>query len=85
MSHRFYSIKYLKATQLPDGSYIDPDGNIRWFNEEGEHHREDGPALIFHNAGVRWRLNGSNYSFNAWCEKINISDEHKLLLTLQYV
>jgi hypothetical protein len=83
MSHRDFSIKYHKSILQPDGSYIDRNGRIAWFNEEGEHHREDGPAIIFPTK-VYWRLNGSNYSFNAWCEKLNISDKHKLLLTLQY-
>jgi hypothetical protein len=83
-SKRDWAIKYLDAKQQPNGSWYSNDGTTRWFNDEGEYHRADGPAVIFHSGDVRWYLNGAIYFFNRWCNKLNIPDEQKLLLRLQY-
>jgi hypothetical protein len=82
-SKRDWAIKFLDAKQQPDKSWYSNDGTTSWFNDEGQYHREDGPAVIF-SSGVVWCLNGSYYTFNRWCTTVNISDEHKLLLRLQY-
>jgi hypothetical protein len=84
MSNRDFYIIYHNSKQQPDGSYIDHNGRTIWFNEEGEPHRDNGPAVIHKSGVLGWRLNGINYSFNAWCVAANIPDEQKLLLRLQY-
>ena len=37
---------------------IDSEGNKRWYNEQGELHREDGPAVEYLNGTKEWYLNG---------------------------
>jgi len=37
---------------------IDEDGNTYWCNEDGELHREDGPAVEHADGGKSWYLNG---------------------------
>jgi len=46
-------------------SVIDEDGVIKWFNEDNQLHREDGPAIEYPNGDKHWfmynrlhRLNG---------------------------
>jgi hypothetical protein len=85
INNRDWSIKYSDAKQQPDGSWSMSDGTTRWYNDMGALHRDNGPAIIDRNtARIYWWHNGSTYSFNHWCTKVNISDEQKLLLRLQY-
>jgi hypothetical protein len=37
---------------------IDGYGTKRWYNEQGELHREDGPAIEYANGIKKWYLNG---------------------------
>ena len=37
---------------------IDQYGNKRWFNEHGQLHRTDGPALIYPDGDQLWYING---------------------------
>ena len=37
---------------------VDNDNNIRWYNEEGQLHREDGPAYEGASGSKEWWLNG---------------------------
>ena len=37
---------------------IDKDGNIRYYNEQGQFHREDGPAIEYASGTKYWYLNG---------------------------
>jgi hypothetical protein len=74
--------RYLTVLQS-DGSYLDSYGACRWFNEEGRRHRDDGPAVLY-DGHIGWWLNGIRYSFNKWCIELNISDEAKMILRLQY-
>jgi hypothetical protein len=82
--YRAYDIETFGAVEQPDGSWLHSDGDITWYNAAGEFHREDGPAIVFCNGGVHWMLNGHDDSFNDWCNKVNISDETKMMLRLQY-
>jgi len=84
-SMRDNDIKRYGSVEQPDGSYIDDDGNIVWYNEAGEYHREDGPAVLYTNGrGGYWRLNNIEYSFADWLIELNKSDEEKMMLRLQY-
>jgi hypothetical protein len=84
-SNRDYDIKHHGALEQPDGSYLNSYGDITWYNEEGQCHREDGPGVIHPDGSVsRWWLNGIRYSFNRWCTELNKTDEEKMLLRLQY-
>jgi hypothetical protein len=82
---RDFVIDHFGAYEQSDGSYLDDDGAITWYNEEGQYHREDGPALIYACNGVMyWFINGANYTFADWLIELNITDEAKMLLRLQY-
>ena len=37
---------------------IDTVGNKRWYNQNGELHREDGPAIEYTNGDKSWYQNG---------------------------
>tara|TARA_R110000851_G_scaffold252869_1_gene405325 strand:- start:33 stop:299 length:267 start_codon:yes stop_codon:yes gene_type:complete len=78
-------INDLLAVQQSDGSYIDKNNEITWYNEDGEHHKEDGPAIILPDDKLEWWLNDRSHAFNEWLELTPISDEQKMLLRLQYV
>ena len=39
-------------------SYQDQDGNMFWFNDKGEYHRLDGPAIEYANGSKEWYING---------------------------
>jgi hypothetical protein len=72
------------ALEQPDGSYIDDIGDIFWYNEAGEYHREDGPAVIYNDGHVDWLLHSHPHTFESWCIELNKTDEAKMLLRLQY-
>ena len=79
------------AVEQSDGSYIDKNNEITWYNVHEQMHREDGPALIYPAGGwyldgeVEWWLNDVFYNtFSEWLIKLNKSDEDKMLLRLQY-
>jgi|TARA_B110000908_G_scaffold137173_1_gene162699 hypothetical protein len=74
---RFY------AEEQSDGSWLHNDGDVYWYNEIGEIHREDGPAAICP-LGINWCLSGEEYKFDEWLKLTPISDEEKMLLRLQY-
>jgi hypothetical protein len=83
-SDRDYDIEYNGSVKQPDGSYMDGDGLVGWYNEEGQYHREDGPAFIFSDGVSFWYLNGTPHSFKEYLRLTPISDENKMILKLQY-
>jgi hypothetical protein len=84
MRNRDFDIEQYAAKEQSDGSYVDKDGCITWYNEEGEWHREDGPAIINNDGDVEWMINGNEYKFADWLFKLNKTDEEKMMLRLQY-
>jgi hypothetical protein len=72
------------AVKQSDGSYIDRAGAIKWYNNAGRYHKEDGPAVIYASGNIRWLLNDKVYSFAEWLIELNKPDEDKMLLRLQY-
>tara|TARA_B110000259_G_scaffold149658_1_gene168931 strand:+ start:1376 stop:1639 length:264 start_codon:yes stop_codon:yes gene_type:complete len=74
------------AVEQPDGSYIDTDRGWRWwFNEYGQRHREDGPAIFTTEGHIYWCFNDNqDLDFNEWCMLTNKTDEEKMMLRLQY-
>lgn len=40
---------------------IDDYGNIRYYNEQGQFHREDGPAVEYAYGTKAWYLNGKRH------------------------
>jgi hypothetical protein len=89
MSSKESDINDLLAVLQRDGSYIDRNNEITWYNDQEQMHREDGPAIIYpvdgwNAAGVEWWLNDIPHTFDEWCIALNITDEAKMLLKLQY-
>ena len=37
---------------------VNDHGTIRWYNEKGQPHREDGPACEYSDGSKSWYLNG---------------------------
>lgn len=62
---------------------INDAGDQFWYDGTGWH-REDGPAQIWPRGDVDWWLNGNMYTFDSWLDIVNISDETKVMLKLQY-
>jgi len=83
-SQQEFDIKRYDAVEQPDGSYVHEDGDISWYNESGQYHRDDGPAVIESNGDTYWRIHGETLSFAEWCKKTRKSDEAKMMLRLQY-
>jgi hypothetical protein len=80
-----YYIRNYQAVQLPNDSWQLNDGELHWYNVHGEFHNIIGPALIYTNGEVAWYLNDTRYfDFAEWLTETPISDEHKMLLRLQY-
>ena len=72
------------AIKQSDGTYVDEFGGVNWFNERGEWHRVDGPAVLHKEQGATWFFDGVNFPFNEWCNIVGISEEYKMMLRLQY-
>jgi hypothetical protein len=48
-------------------------------------HRDDGPAVIYANGDVEWRLRGESMSFDYWLAKTTgLTDEEKVMFKLKY-
>jgi hypothetical protein len=90
-----------------DNPVIDADGTKRWFNSNGDKHRDNGPAVEYTDGDRWWYLNGKCHredgpaidwgdgtktwylydqrlSFDGWLEEVDISDEDKVMMKLQY-
>jgi len=72
------------ATLQDDGSYLLDRGEILWYNEFGELHRDDGPATVYPDGKIDWYWEDDYHTFNTWLMIATISDEQKMMLRLQY-
>ena len=78
------------AVEQSDGSWLHNDGDVYWYNERGDTHREDGPAILrpdrpyIGSRKVDWFLYDQLYTFDEWLKLTPISDEEKMLLRLRY-
>jgi hypothetical protein len=85
ISHRYDAINSdREAVEQSDGSYLNVYGITTWYDEAGQLHKDDGPAIILPDGSVNWYLHGESYSFDEWLIKLNKSDEAKMMLRLQY-
>lgn len=64
-------------------SMISADGQAEWWIGS-ECHREDGPAIISSSGFGSWYLNSNRYSFNEWCNLVNLSNEKRIEMKLRY-
>ena len=65
-------------------STIDIHGNNVWRNAVGNFHRDDGPAVIYTDGTKCWCLNGETMTFNRWLDEVDITDEAKVMMKLNY-
>lgn len=49
---------------------VDKYGTIRYKNEYGQYHREDGPAIEFYDGDFRYYLNHTRYNKEEWENEI---------------
>ena len=90
MNAREVYIIEFDAEEQSDGSYVDRSGDVYWYNEEGDIHREDGPAVVWEPPSAyaasytAWWLDGKEFKFDEWIKLTPISDEQKMLLRLRY-
>jgi hypothetical protein len=67
-----------------DGPAIEhADGSKQWW-QRGNRHRTDGPAIIYARGTKQWWLNDYYMSFDRWLDKVDISDEDKVMMKLKY-
>jgi hypothetical protein len=59
------------------------DGVKTWYRH-GLVHRDDGPAFENANGNKYWYLNDQELTFNNWLDKVDISDENKVMMKLKY-
>ena len=59
------------------------DGTLVWYHH-GKFHREDGPAIIYPDGEYSWYIMDKPYTFEKWCQAVDISDEEIVLLKLKY-
>lgn len=59
------------------------DGDTEWYIN-GKLHRTDGPAVLCSNGYKEWCINDTEYTFEEYCEELNLSQEQILKLTLKY-
>ena len=69
---------------VTDGIRTYDDGTIEYLNEDGEIHREDGPAAVWYSGEIWWFLNGERLSFSEWSDRLGKSDPEKAFLLLKY-
>ena len=72
-----------KLHRLDGPAVIWPNGD-KWWYSNGMIHREDGPAVEWTSGAKWWYFNGQLMSFNEWCQQLNINDEQKVQLLLEY-
>jgi len=86
-SSRINHIYDYDAVEQSDGSWLHDDGDVYWYNEEGEIHREDGPAILrpyMEYICEDWFFNDEEYSLEDWLKLSTIPDEDKMMLRLRY-
>tara|TARA_R110000851_G_scaffold106756_1_gene226265 strand:- start:744 stop:1067 length:324 start_codon:yes stop_codon:yes gene_type:complete len=85
MSSLKYAKKHYGVVRQPNGSYLTSNLIVIWYNDKGEEHREDGPAVAYTDGAIiSWKLYDKVYDFSDWIKLTPIPDEQKLLLRLQY-
>ena len=71
------------AVEYTNGPAVEFDGLKEWYIN-GRLHRVDGPALEYADGAKFWFINGRQYSFEDWLNKLQISDEEKVMLCLKW-
>jgi hypothetical protein len=57
---------------------------IKFWYQHGQLHRDDGPAIEWPDGEKSWYINNQYLSFDDWLNQLNMSDEDKVMMKLQY-
>lgn len=66
-----------------DGPALISSAVSTWY-QHGKRHREDGPAYEWDDGRVQWWLNDMEYRFDSWLNSVDLSDEDRTLLKLEW-
>jgi hypothetical protein len=58
-------------------------GRKEWYQHDNIH-RDNGPAVEWPNGDNSWCLNNQFLPFDKWIDKVDISDENKVMMKLKY-
>jgi hypothetical protein len=75
--------QYGKLHRDDGPAYENSNSNNAWY-QHGKVHRDDGPAVEWPNGATLWYLNDQRLSFDKWLDKVDMSDEDKVMMKLQY-
>lgn len=53
---------------------VEESGEIRWYNEQGQFHREEGPACEYPSGAKSWYLNGQRLTEEEFNARIKAKD-----------
>ena len=67
-----------------DGPAIERASGTRSWWVNGRRHRTDGPAIEWTDGTFGWYLYDERITFSEWLNRINISEEERTLLMIQY-
>ena len=59
------------------------DGDKFWLQHD-KRHRYDGPAVEYADGTNEWWLNDELLTFDEWLNKVDMSDEDKVMMKLKY-
>jgi hypothetical protein len=74
----WFIVRYWRGKMKTYTVTVDSYGNIRWRNEIGQYHREDGPAREYVNGTKEWYVNDRHLTeteFNAWRKVVEVTIE----------
>ena len=60
------------------------EDGIKYWYKNGIIHRETGAAVIYEDGTKQYWLNGKYYNFYEWISMVNLPEENKLEMVLEY-
>jgi hypothetical protein len=67
-----------------DGPAVERTNGDRVWCQHGMWHRDDGPAIEYADGRKSWYLHDIRLSFDKWLDKVDISDEDRVMMKLKY-
>jgi hypothetical protein len=67
-----------------DGPALERTSGAKSWWQHGKIHRDDGPAVERADGDNWWYLYGQRLSFDVWLDKVDMSDEEKVMMKLKY-
>jgi hypothetical protein len=67
-----------------DGPAVVRTNGVKVWCQHGMWHRADGPAIEYADGRKSWYLHDIRLSFDKWLDKVDISDEDRVMMKLKY-